>query len=86
MENKVDFAKISDNVTTLSGNILDVKLALDGIDDLLLDCTPQDETSRKQLAKIGALVHGVYMMASNASDLACELEKEVPSTNTADKN
>ena len=86
MENKVDFAKISDNVTTLSGNILDVKLALDGIDDLLLDCTPQDETSRKQLAKIGALVHDVYMMASNASDLACELEKEVPSTNTEDKN
>lgn len=86
MENKVDFAKISDNVTTLSGNILDVKLALDGIDDLLLDCTPQDETSRKQLAKIGALVHGVYMMASNASDLACELEKEVPSTDTEDKN
>ena len=86
MENKVDFAKISDNVTTLSGNILDIKLAIDGIDDLLLDCTPQDETSRKQLAKIGALVHGVYMMASNASDLACELEKEVPSTDTEDKN
>ena len=64
MENKVDFAKISDNVTTLSGNILDVKLALDGIDDLLLDCTPQDETSRKQLAKIGALVHGVYMVCT----------------------
>lgn len=51
MENKVDFAKISDNVTALSGNILDVKLALDGIDDLLLDCTPQDEESRIQLAK-----------------------------------
>lgn len=86
MENKVDFAKISDNVTTLSGNILDVKLALDGIDDLLLDCTPQDEESRIQLAKIRALVQGVYMMASNASDLACELEKEVPSTDTEDKN
>lgn len=86
MENKVDFAKISDNVTALSGNILDIKLAIDGIDDLLLDCTPQDEESRIQLAKIGALVHGVYMMASNASDLACELEKEVPSTNTEDKN
>lgn len=86
MENKVDFAKISDNVTTLSGNILDIKLAIDGIDDLLLDCTPQDEESRIQLAKIGALVHGVYMMASNASDLACELEKEAPSTDTEDKN
>lgn len=86
MKNEVDFAKISDNVTTLSGNILDIKLAIDGIDDLLLDCTPQDEESRIQLAKIGALVHGVYMMASNASDLACELEKEVPSTNTEDKN
>ena len=86
MENKTDFAKISDNVTTLSGNILDIKLAIDGIDDLLLDCTPQDEESRIQLAKIGAFVHGVYMMASNASDLACELEKEVPSTNTEDKN
>ena len=56
MENKVDFAKISDNVTTLSGNILDIKLAIDGIDDLLLDCTPQDEESRIQLAKISALV------------------------------
>lgn len=86
MENKVDFAKISDNVTTLSGNILDIKLAIDGIDDLILDCTPQDEESRIQLAKIGALVHGVYMMASNASDLACELEKEAPSTDTEDKN
>ena len=86
MKNEVDFAKISDNVTTLSGNILDIKLAIDGIDDLLLDCTPQDEESRIQLAKIGALVHGVYMMASNASDLACELEKEVPSTDTEDKN
>ena len=86
MENKVDFAKISDKVTTLSGNILDVKWALDGIDDLLLDCTPQDETSRKQLAKIGALLHGVYVMASSASRVACELEKEVPSTNTEDKN
>ena len=86
MENKVDFAKISDNVTTLSGNILDIKVAIDGIDDLLLDCTPQDEESRIQLAKIGALVHGVYMMASNASDLACELEKEVPSTDAANKN
>ena len=86
MENKVDFAKISDNVTTLSGNILDIKLAIDGIDDLLLDCTPQDEESRIQLAKIGALVHGVYMMASNASDLACELEKEAPFTDTEDKN
>lgn len=30
MENKVDFAKISDNVTTLSGDILDIKLAIDG--------------------------------------------------------
>lgn len=86
MENKVDFAKISDNVTALSGNILDIKLAIDGIDDLLLDCTPQDEESRIQLAKNGALVHGVYMMASNASDLACELEKEAPSTDTEDKN
>ena len=86
MKNKVDFAKISDNVTTLSGNILDIKLAIDGIDDLLLDCTPQDEESRIQLAKISALLQGVDMMASNASDLACELEKEVPSTNTEDKN
>ena len=86
MENKTDFEKISDKVTTLSGNILDVKLALDGIDDLLLDCTPQDETSREQLGKITALMTGVELMASNASDLACELEKEVPSTNTADKN
>ena len=86
MENKTDFEKISDKVTTLSGNILDVKWALDGIDDLLLDCTPQDETSRKQLAKIGALLHGVYVMASSASRVACELEKEVPSTNTEDKN
>ena len=33
-----------------------------------------------------ALMTGVKLMASNASDLACELEKEVPSTNTADKN
>lgn len=86
MENKVDFAKISDKVTTLSGNILDIKLALDGIDDLLLDCTPQDKTSREQLGKITALMTGVYMMASSASDLACELEKEVPSTDTEDKN
>lgn len=86
MKNEVDFAKISDNVTTLSGNILDIKLAIDGIDDLLLDCTPQDEESRIQLAKISALLQGVYMMASNASDLACELEKEVPSTDAADKN
>lgn len=86
MENKVDFAKISDNVTTLSGNILDIKLAIDGIDDLLLDCTPQDKTSREQLGKITALLTGVELMASNASDLACELEKEVPSTNTEDKN
>lgn len=86
MENKVDFAKISDNVTTLSGNILDIKLAIDGIDDLLLDCTPQDETSREQLGQIAALMTGVELMASNASDLACELEKEVPSTNTEDKN
>ena len=86
MENKVDFAKISDNVTTLSGNILDIKLAIDGIDDLLLDCTPQDETSREQLGTITALMTGVELMASNASDLACELEKEVPSTNTEDKN
>ena len=86
MENKVDFEKISDNVTTLSGNILDVKLALDGIDDLLLDCTPQDKTSREQLGKITALMTGVELMASNASDLACELEKEVPSTDTEDKN
>jgi hypothetical protein len=30
MENKTDFEKISDKVTTLSGDILDVKLALDG--------------------------------------------------------
>lgn len=59
MENKVDFEKISDKVTTLSGNILDVKLALDGIDDLLLDCTPQDETSREQLGQITALMTGV---------------------------
>lgn len=86
MENKTDFEKISDKVTTLSGNILDVKLALDGIDDLLLDCTPQDETSREQLEQITALMTGVKLMASNASDLACELEKEVPSTNTEDKN
>ena len=86
MENKVDFAKISDNVTTLSGNILDVKLALDGIDDLLLDCTPQDEENRIQLAKIVALVHGVYMMASNASVLACELEKDVPLANDGGTN
>ena len=70
----------------MSGNILDVKLALDGIDDLLLDCTPQDETSREQLGTITALMTGVELMASNASDLACELEKEVPSTNTEDKN
>lgn len=86
MENKTDFEKISDKVTTLSGNILDVKLALDGIDDLLLDCTPQDKTSREQLGKITALMTGVELMASNASDLACELEKEVPSTDTEDKN
>lgn len=86
MKNEVDFAKISDNVTTLSGNILDIKLAIDGIDDLLLDCTPQDETSREQLGTITALMTGVELMASNASDLACELEKEVPSTNTEDKN
>ena len=86
MENKVDFAKISDNVTTLSGNILDIKLAIDGIDDLLLDCTPQDKTSREQLGQIAALMTGVKLMASNASDLACELEKEVPSTDTEDKN
>ena len=86
MENKVDFAKISDNVTTLSGTILDIKLAIDGIDDLLLDCTPQDEESRIQLAKIGALVHGVYMMASSASQIACELEKDVPLANDGGKN
>ena len=86
MENKTDFEKISDKVTTLSGNILDVKMALDGIDDLLLDCTPQDEESRIQLAKIGALVHGVYMMASSASQIACELEKDVPLANDGGKN
>lgn len=33
-----------------------------------------------------ALMTGVELMASNASDLACELEKEVPSTDAADKN
>ena len=33
-----------------------------------------------------ALMTGVKLMSSNASDLACELEKEVPSTNTEDKN
>ena len=86
MKNETDFEKISDKVPTLSGNILDVKLALDGIDDLLLDCTPQDKTSREQLGKITALMTGVELMASNASDLACELEKEVPSTDTEDKN
>lgn len=86
MENKVDFAKISDNVTTLSGNILDIKLAIDGIDGLLLDCAPQDEESRIQLAKISALVHGVRMMASSASQMACELEKDVPLANDGDKN
>lgn len=86
MENKTDFEKISDNVTTLSGNILDVKLALDGIDDLLLDCTPQDKTSREQLEKIGALLHGVYVMAFSASKVACELEKSMPLLDDGDKN
>lgn len=86
MENKTDFEKISDKVTTLSGNILDVKFALDGIDDLLLDCTPQDEESRIQLAKIGALLHGVYVMASSASKVACELEKSMPLLDDGDKN
>lgn len=33
-----------------------------------------------------ALMTGEKRMASNASDLACELGKEVPSTNTEDKN
>ena len=42
--------------------------------------------NKVDFAKISALVQGVYMMASNASDLACELEKEVPSTDTEDKN
>ena len=78
--------QLSDKIVTLSGENLDVKLALDGIDDLLLDCTPQDETSRKQLAKIGALLHGVYVMASSASKVACELEKSMPLLDDGDKN
>lgn len=86
MENKVDFAKISDNVTTLSGNVLDLKLAIEGIGDLLNDVTPKDEESRKQLANVNALLIGLNMMASNASKVACELEKDVPLANDGDKN
>jgi hypothetical protein len=33
-----------------------------------------------------ALMTGVKLMADDANNLACELEKEVPSTDTEDKN
>ena len=78
--------QLSDKIVTLSGENLDLKAALDGIEDLLYDVAPQDKTSREQLGTITALMTGVKLMASNASDLACELEKEVPSTDTEDKN
>lgn len=78
--------QLSDKIVTLSGENLGLKLALDGIDDLLYDVAPQDKTSREQLEKITALMDGVKLMASNASDLACELEKEVPPTDAANKN
>lgn len=78
--------QLSDKIVTLSGEILDLKAALDGIEGLLYDVAPQDKTSREQLGKITALMTGVKLMASNASYLACELEKEVPSTDTEDKN
>lgn len=86
MENKVDFAKISDNVTTLSGNVLDLKLAIEGIGDLLNDVTPKDEESREQLANVNALLIGLHMMASNATKVACELEKSMPLLDDGDKN
>lgn len=86
MENKVDFAKISDNVTTLSGEVLNMKLAIEGIGDLLNDVTPKDEESRDQLTRIVALLMGLHMMASSASQIACELEKDVPLANDDDKN
>lgn len=78
--------QLNDKIVTLSGENLGLKLALDGIDDLLYSVAPQDKTSREQLEKITALMDGVELMASNASDLACELEKEVPSTDAANKN
>lgn len=86
MENKVDFAKISDNVTTLSGNVLDLKLAIEGIGDLLNDVTPKDEESRAQLANVNALLIGLPMMASNATKVACELERSMPLLDDGDKN
>ena len=86
MDYKVDFAKISNNGTKLTGILLEVKFALDVIHDLIWDYTPQVKISSEQLRTIDALMTGVKLMASNASDLACELEKEAPSTNTADKN
>lgn len=44
------------------------------------------DRKERKIMKNEALMTGVKLMASNASDLACELEKEVPSTNTEDKN
>lgn len=78
--------QLSDKVTDLAEKNCNLELAVNAMSGLLYDITPKDRESREQVAEATALMVGLKMMADDANNLACELEKEVPSTNTADKN